>query len=109
MRSGQFMGKLINRISKIGSNMQPSQLNECLDDEVSIWCQKDFGALLGELKTVVAYERERGASKYQVEVELLERKSEYVHVMVAVDDGGIRAFKPLSQSFIVHRDGRVDR
>jgi hypothetical protein len=66
--------------------------------------------LLKELKDDVAYQRSDVSSSYQVEVQLLENKPEYVHGMVSVDSGTLlRAFKPLSWSFLVHGDGRVER
>ena len=42
-------------------------------------------------------------------VALAESEAEYVHVTVAVDDGGWRAFFPLSTSLLVYRDGRIDK
>jgi hypothetical protein len=90
--------------------MKADELKHCLDREVDIWCRKDYCTLLKELKDDVAYQSSDVSSKYQVEVQLLESKPEYIHVMVAVDDGTIfRSFKPLSWSFIVHSDGRVER
>ena len=90
--------------------MKADELKHCLDREVELWCRKDYRTLLKELKDVVAYEGSDVSSKYQVEVQLLESTPEYVHVMVAVDDGTLfRSFKPLSWSFIVHSDGREER
>jgi hypothetical protein len=46
-------------------------------------------------------------AKYQVEVEGFwdDRSTRHLRIMVAVDDGGWRAFAPLSRSFIITPDG----
>lgn len=87
--------------------MNKNDLKECLRVEVERWCAKSFDALVAELADVVACTGE-GSVFYQVEVQLLERQPEYVHVAVAVDDGGVRAFMPLSTSFLVYRHGRIE-
>ena len=47
------------------------------------------------------YEVEVYSKKYQVEIEILENTEQYVHVMVAVDDGSIPAsILPVTLSFI---------
>lgn len=58
----------------------------------------------------MAYERGSGADGHQFEVNLLEKTDAYVHILVSIDDGSFRrACRPLSSSFIVHRDGRIER
>jgi hypothetical protein len=46
-------------------------------------------------------------AKYQVELDAVwdSRKRGPVRVFVLIDDGGLRAFAPMSQSFIVAPDG----
>jgi len=44
------------------------------------------------------------SKRYQVEVQLLENTENYLHVMVAVDDGGLPAsILPLTHSFICQK------
>jgi hypothetical protein len=58
----------------------------------------------------VAYDNgATGKAFYQVEVQLLDSKHEYVHIGVSVDDGGWRSFFPMSTTFIVRADGRVEK
>lgn len=59
-------------------------------------------------RCIAEYEKcdEQGVT--YVEIILIEKTTEYVHVGVSVDDGGWRAFLPLSNSFLVYRDGIVD-
>jgi hypothetical protein len=55
----------------------------------------------GSSNTLQAYEIEFDSKKYQVEVELLENTEQYLHVMVAVDDGSLPAsIRPLTHTFI---------
>jgi hypothetical protein len=44
---------------------------------------------------------------YQLEIQAVwdRKKDEDLRVIVAVDDGGLRSFKPLIQDFIVRPDG----
>jgi hypothetical protein len=57
--------------------------------------------LVSELLDLQTYEIEFDSKKYQVEVEILETTEQYLHVMVAVDDGSLPAsVRPLSRSFI---------
>lgn len=56
-----------------------------------------FDQLMTQLRETQAYEVEA----YQVEVQLLENTNEYVHVMVAVDDGSLPAsISPLTRTFV---------
>ena len=72
-----------------------------LDSEVRRWSAMGCEQLISELRDLQAYEVELDSKKYQVEVEVLENTAEYVHVMVAVDDGSLLAsISPLSHTFI---------
>jgi hypothetical protein len=71
-----------------------------LDSEVKRWSAMSCSQLVSELQNLQAYEVEFDSKKYQVEVELLENTEQYLHVIVAVDDGGLPAsFLPLTHSF----------
>ena len=89
--------------------MNKDDLKQCLRRERERWSAKSYDGLVAELQSVVAYSVGEGSASYQVEVELLECEAEYVHVLVGIDDGGWRAFKPLSTDFLVYRDGRVEK
>ncbi len=53
------------------------------------------------------YEVELDPKTYQVEIEVLESTEEYLHVMVAVDDGSLPAsMAPETQSFICNKKVR---
>jgi hypothetical protein len=75
-----------------------------LDSEVQRWSAMSCEKLVSELRDIQAYEVELNSKKCQVEVELLENTGEYVHVMVAVDDGSLPAsISPLTHSFICQK------
>jgi hypothetical protein len=72
-----------------------------LDSEVKRWSALSCSQLVSELHDSQTYEIESDCKKYQVEVELLENTEQYLHVMVAVDDGSLPAsMRPLTHSFI---------
>ena len=80
------------------------QWRKVLDAEVARWSAMSCEQLVAALSDVQAYEVERDAKTYQVEVELLENTEKYVHVMVAVDDGSLPAsILPLTDTFIRKR------
>jgi hypothetical protein len=76
------------------------RLQAVLDDELRRWQAKSYDELIA-LDDPLGYELEGG---FQVEVNVLERMPEYVHVGVAVDDGTfLRSCVPLTSSVIVRR------
>jgi hypothetical protein len=76
-----------------------------LDAEVKRWSAMSCSQLVSELHDLQAYEIEFDSKKYQVEVELLENTEQYLHVMVAVDDGSLPAsIRPLTDSFIRQKE-----
>ena len=75
-----------------------------LDAEVKRWSAMSCAQLVSELREVQSYEVELDSKQYQVEVELLEDTEQYVHVMVAVDDGSLpSSISPLTHSFICEK------
>lgn len=79
-----------------------------LDSEVQRWSAKSCEQLVSELRDEQVYEVQLDSKKYQVEVEILEDTAEYVHVMVAVDDGSLPAsLSPLTQTFVSSKPQRT--
>jgi hypothetical protein len=88
--------------------MTKSELRRLLDAEVDELSRRSYARLVDDLPDVVAYERGGGASYHQFVVQMIEQ-SDYVHVVVSIDDGSfLRSFAPITRSFIVHRDGRIE-
>ena len=80
-----------------------------LDAELRKWSERSCDELIAKLHDVQTYETEFESKTYQVEVMMLENTAEYVHVLVAVDDGVLpAAIVPASSSFICTKTGRQD-
>ena len=78
-----------------------AEWQEVLDAETERWSSMSCEHLIAELHDVQAYVVEIDSKQYQVEVQLLENTSAYVHVQVGVDDGTLSSsIVPLTQSFI---------
>jgi len=82
-----------------------ASLSEQLDNELGVWEKKTYTELLA-IEYPHAYERgiPGEADCYQVEVVLLERNDKYVHVSVAVSNGGLSSFFPKSGGVLAHAD-----
>jgi len=77
-----------------------------LDAEIKRWSAKSWEELLSKLSEVHVYEVELDFQQHQVEVELLERTPDYLHVSISVDDGSLPAsLRPTTGSFIRRRLG----
>jgi hypothetical protein len=74
-----------------------------LDSEVKRWKAMSCVQLASELHDdLQEYQIEFESRQYNVEVELLENTDQYLHVVVAVDDGSLPAsISPLCHSIIV--------
>jgi hypothetical protein len=90
--------------------MKREELRPYLEREVERWSAKSYAELRVELQEG-CYADARPDSEYHVEVDLLEDRQEYVHVMVSVcsPKAGWSCYHPLSTSFLVYRDGRVEK
>jgi len=89
--------------------MQKNQLRSLLDAEIDELSGRPYATLVEELADVVAYERGEGSSYHQFEIQMIEHEHDYVHVIASIDDGSIlKVIFPISRSFVVHRDGRVE-
>jgi hypothetical protein len=76
------------------------QLQAVLDRECRNWQARPYEELVA-LDDPIAYDLPVG---FQVEVTVLERMPDYVHVGIAVDDGTfLRACAPVTGSVIVRR------
>ena len=65
--------------------------------------------LLDKLREPQAYELLHDSKRYQFEVRLIENTVEYVHIVIAIDDGTLPAsLLPLTQSFIRQKRQSVE-
>jgi hypothetical protein len=77
------------------------QWQKVLDREVQRLMAMPSSQMEAALRDRQVDEVEFEANKYQVEIEVLENNDQYLHVMVAVDDGSLPAsIAPVTRSFI---------
>ncbi len=91
------------------NEVKRQDLRPYLEAEIENWSSKPYETLRAELKEGFADAREGLA--YHVEVELLENRDDYLQVSVAVcsEAAPWSCYHPLSASFIVRADGRVEK
>jgi hypothetical protein len=67
----------------------------------------DLAALIGKVETKERVGKD--GKTYQLEIQAFwdSKKGADVRLIVAADDGGWRAFKPLTGDFIMHPDGSL--
>jgi hypothetical protein len=82
---------------------RPEEWKKVLDSEVGRWSGMSCSQLFSELHDgLQEYQVEFESKQYNVEVELLENTEQYLHVVVAVDDGSLPAsITPLCRSLIL--------
>jgi hypothetical protein len=84
------------------------QWRRVLAIEVQRWSAMTPEQLASVLDEERVYEVELDSKTYQVEVEMLESTEEYLHVMVAVDDGSLPAsMAPETRSFICNKKSAI--
>ena len=77
------------------------QWRRVLDRELRRWSAMTPEQLAAASDEERIYEVELDSKTHQVEVEILEDTEEYLHVVIAVDDGSLPAsLRPEAQSFI---------
>ena len=75
--------------------------------ELARWEALTYEQLLVQLVDLQAYTVDNQGKTFQVEVELIENTLEYVHVIVAVDDGELpESITPQTDSFICRKPRR---
>jgi hypothetical protein len=80
-----------------------------LDAEVQRWSALSCADLVSKLYELPAYEVDFDSKTYQVEVGLLENTERYVHIVVAVDDGGSPGVAVSTNRDLHPRKARSDR
>jgi hypothetical protein len=91
--------------------MDKTEAIQILERELAIFRDKSYVDLVGRIpERTLEYERSAATgAKYQVQVQFFwdNQPGGNVRVMGSIDDGGWRAFLPLSRSFIKSADGTV--
>jgi hypothetical protein len=78
-------------------------LQSKLDEEMKQWKKKTYPELVS-MKYPHTYTRgvEGDPDRYDVEVDLLERNAEYIHLGISVSSKGFSSFVPKSSSIIAY-------
>lgn len=88
--------------------MNTEEARTLLASELSAWRARPYADLVSQMKEPFAFEIEAtSGARYQVEIEVFwdDKPEGNVRVIGSIDDGGWRAFAPLSDSFIMAPDG----
>ena len=90
--------------------MKREDLRPYLQHEIDKWSAKSYQSLRLELKEGNYTQADKG-DEYHLEVDLLESRDDYVHVSVAVCSEKVpwSCIHPLSHSFLVYCDDRIDK
>lgn len=89
--------------------MTEAQLRELLSQETLEWAEKSPADIVAELAKPQTYHRGADATWHEFEVTLLEATDEYIHVRTSVHDGSlVWALKPITATFLIYRDGRIE-
>lgn len=89
--------------------MNREEAKEILSGELAAYRKRPYIELLRLLKTQETKEVVGATGeKYQIEVQAVldDEKDQNLRVIAAIDNLGLRAFAPLTEDFIVSKDGR---
>lgn len=87
--------------------MDRNEAKAILAQELAAYRNRSYGELLYLLETQDTREVKGASGKiYQIEIQAVwdDKKGGNLRVMGAIDDGGIRAFVPLTDDFIISQD-----
>ena len=89
--------------------MTEAQVRELLSQETLAWAERSPADIVVELATPHVSRRGEGDTWHEIEVRLLEATDDYIHVQTSVHDGSlVWALKPMTSSFLIYRDGRIE-
>jgi hypothetical protein len=89
--------------------MTEAQLRQLLSQEMIAWAEREPADIVADLAKPRTYQRGAGDTFHEFEVTLLEANDEYIHVKTSVNDGSLAwSLKPLTSSFLIYRDGRIE-
>jgi hypothetical protein len=91
--------------------MSRKELKNILNKEMGIISKsKNFQKWHSTKKDNINYIKKVKGHKLQVEINILEIEKDYVHIGVCVDDGKFwNTLMPVSSSFIICKDGRIEK
>ena len=89
--------------------MTETELRELLMQETLAWAERSPADIVADLAKPVTCQRGAGASWHEFEVALIEATDDYIHVRTSINDGSLAwSLKPMTSSFLIYRDGRIE-
>jgi hypothetical protein len=96
-------------LATLEPEMTEAQLRELLSQETLAWAERSPADIVADLATPQTYRRGEGDTWHEIEVTLLEATDDYIHVKTSINDGSlVWALAPISSSFLIYRDGRIE-
>src|SRR5262245_50204096 len=96
-------------IATLGLEATETQLRELLSQETLAWVERSPADIVAELAKPQTYRRGTGGGWHEIEVTLLEATDDFIHVKTSIHDGSlVWALKPITSSFLIYRDGRIE-
>ena len=93
----------------LGQEMTEPELRELLLQETLGWAERSPAEIVAELAKPQTHQRGTGDAWHEIEVTLLEATDDYIHVKTSIHDGSlVWALKPITSSFLIYRDGRIE-
>lgn len=89
--------------------MTEAHLKDLLAQESLAWAERSPADIVADLAKPHVYQRGEGDGWHELEIRLLEATDEYIHVQTSVHDGSlVLSLKPITSSFLIFRDGRIE-
>lgn len=89
--------------------MTETQLRELLAQETLAWAERSPADIVADLAKPVTCQRGAGDDWHELEITLLEATDDYIHVRTSIHDGSLAfALQPITSSFLIYRDGRIE-
>jgi hypothetical protein len=89
--------------------MTEAQLRELLSQETLDWAERSPAEIVADLAKPQTYHRGTADTWHEIEVRLLEATDDYIHVQTSINDGSLAwALEPITSSFLIYRDGRIE-
>jgi hypothetical protein len=109
MEARHYLLQSRTSIAALGNEMTEPQLRELLSQETLAWAERSPADIVAELAKPQTYRRGTGDTWHEIEVTLLETADDYIHVKTSINDGSlVWGLTPITSSFLIYRDGRIE-
>ena len=89
--------------------MTEAQLRALLAEETTAWAEREPADIVADLAQPRTYQGGEGETWHEIAVTLLEANNDFIHVQTSIHDGSlVWSLKPITASFLIYRDGRIE-